>query len=109
MSTRTSVLGGLSLLLALGGTGAGCTPDGPTDEELEARVEAALTTASDLPPGFVVEASEGTITITGSLACDECGGLSTPGGVGTVQQSLGAVVRAVPGVEEVVFSLETDR
>ena len=46
------------------------------------------------------------MTLTGSVVCDECGGRRTPGGFGTVQQSLGAVVRAIPGVESVEFELE---
>ena len=85
MSTRSFRALGLALVLALGGAGSGCTPDGPSDEELVAA---------------------GVVTITGSLACDDCGGLRTPGGIGTVQQSLGAVVRAVPGVEAVEFALD---
>ncbi len=108
MNPRTLAALGLALLLTLGGTGLGCAPDGPTDAELESRVEAALQTASDLPAGFRVEANDGVVIITGSLACDDCGGLRTPGGIGTVQQSLGAVVRAIPGVEAVEFALESD-
>jgi len=46
------------------------------------------------------------VTISGSVVCQECGGRRTPGGSGTVQQSLGAVVRAIPGVESVEFELE---
>ena len=106
VSTRSFRALGLALVLALGGAGSGCTPDGPSDEELAVRVEAALATASDLPAGFEVEVAAGVVTITGSLACDDCGGLRTPGGIGTVQQSLGAVVRAVPGVEAVEFALD---
>ena len=63
--------------------------------------EAAIASASDLPADLQVEANDGVVSITGSLACDDCGGLQTPGGIGTVQQSVGAVVRAVPGVEAV--------
>lgn len=106
MSTRSLRALGLALVFALGGAGSGCTPDGPSDEELAVQVEAALATASDLPAGFEVEVAAGVVTITGSLACDDCGGLRTPGGIGTVQQSLGAVVRAVPGVEAVEFALD---
>ena len=106
MNPRTFGTLGVTLLLSLGGTGLGCAPDGPTDAELETRVEAALAGASDLPAGFQVEANDGAVIITGSLECDDCGGLLTPGGIGTVQQSLGAVVRAIPGVEAVEFVLE---
>ena len=77
------------------------------DAALEARVTAAIESASDLPNGtLTVDASDGIVTISGSVACDDCGGMLTPGGVQTVQQSLGAVVRAVPGVERVEFDLE---
>ncbi len=104
MNPRT--FAALALLLALGGAGLGCTPDGPTDEELAARVEAAMASASDLPASLQVAVNDGVVIVTGSLACDDCGGLQTPGGIGTVQQSVGAVVRAVPGVEAVEFALE---
>lgn len=106
MTPRPFAALGLALLLAVGGAGLGCTPDEPTDEELAARVEAAIASASDLPDDLQVEANDGVVSITGSLACDDCGGLQTPGGIGTVQQSVGAVVRAVPGVEAVEFALE---
>lgn len=77
------------------------------DTVLEARVTAAIENASDLPNGtLTVDASDGIVRITGSVACEDCGGMLTPGGVQTVQQSLGAVVRAVPGVERVEFDLE---
>ena len=106
MSTRSFRALGLALVLAVAGAGSACTPDGPSDEELAIRVEAALATAADLPAGLEVEVAAGVVTITGSLACDDCGGLRTPPGLGTVQQSLGAVVRAVPGVEAVEFALD---
>ena len=77
------------------------------DEALKARVEAALESASDVPgDSLTVEVRNGVVTLTGSVVCDECGGRRTPGGFGTVQQSLGAVVRAIPGVESVEFKLE---
>jgi osmotically-inducible protein OsmY len=78
-----------------------------TDAALEARVAAAIDNASDLPNGTLsVDASDGIVRISGSVACENCGGMLTPGGVQTIQQSLGAVVRAVPGVERVEFDLE---
>jgi hypothetical protein len=80
-------------------------PSAP-DRALEARVVAAIVTAADLPAdAFVVAASDGVVTITGSVACEGCGGMRTPPGVQSIQQSLGAVVRAVPGVERVEFDL----
>ena len=76
------------------------------DEALRARVEAALAGAADLPAdSLTVEVRDGIVTLTGSVLCDACGGNATPGGAGTVQQSLGAVVRAVPGVTSVRFAL----
>lgn len=83
--------------------GTGATP---ADSALAARVTAAIEAASDVPADSIrVVASDGTVHLIGSVACDGCGGNSTPGGTGTVQQSLGAVVRAVPGVEGVRFDL----
>ena len=75
------------------------------DAQLKNQVESAIARASDLPPGLSVGVSQGTVTISGALACEECGGLRTPANVGTIQQSLGAIVRAVPGVSDVEFSL----
>ncbi len=76
------------------------------DEALRARVEAALVAAADLPADSIaVAVHDGVVTLTGSVLCAPCGGNDTPGGAGTVQQSLGAVVRAVPGVTNVRFAL----
>ena len=80
---------------------------GVPDELLQERVEAALAAASDVPADALsVVVMDGIVTISGSVVCQECGGRRTPGGSGTVQQSLGAVVRAIPGVESVEFELE---
>jgi hypothetical protein len=77
-----------------------------SDAALRARVEAALAAASDLPADSIaVQVQGGIVTLSGSVLCDGCGGNATPGGVGTVQQSLGAVVRAIPGVTDLRFSL----
>ena len=77
------------------------------DAALEARVANAIDNASDLPvDSLSVAASDGVVRVTGSLVCADCNGMLTPGGVQTIQQSLGAVVRAVPGVERVEFDLE---
>ena len=76
------------------------------DDALKVRVEAALAAASDLPADSIsVQVQGGVVTLSGSVLCDGCGGNATPGGVGTVQQSLGAVVRAIPGVRELRFAL----
>lgn len=75
------------------------------DENIRAQVESALANAADLPPGFTVEVNEGVVLISGSMVCEDCGGMRTPGNIGTVQQSLGGVVRAVPGVMRVDFDL----
>jgi osmotically-inducible protein OsmY len=85
----------------------GACGSGVSDEVLRERIEAALASASDVPAGSIaVEVSDGVVTLTGSVVCQECGGSRTPPGFGTVQQSLGAVVRAIPGVESVEFRLE---
>ncbi len=101
---------GLLLLAGCGpqqsGAGAvtGSEPD--TDLELAHRVRVALDSASDLPRELSVEVSDGAVLVSGALACEDCGGNRTPGNIGTVQQSLGTVVRAVPGVTEVRFELD---
>ena len=85
----------------------GACAQGVPDEVLKERVEAALASASDVPADSItVEVSDGVVTLTGSVVCQECGGRRTPGGSGTVQQSLGAIVRAIPGVMSVEFRLE---
>ena len=92
--------------VALGACGSAATQRAP-DEVLKERVEAALESTSDVPADSItVEVSNGAVTLTGSVVCEGCGGRLTPGGFGTVQQSLGAVVRAIPGVESVEFELE---
>ena len=99
------------LIIGIGAAVSACTfsaaaPISP-DAALEARVEAALLGASDLPANAIsVEASGGVVTLTGSIVCAQCGGNQTPPGVGAIQQSLGAVVRAVPGVERAEFNLQ---
>ena len=76
------------------------------DLALKARVEATLMSASDVPgDSITVEVTDGVVTLSGSVVCQECGGRRTPGGSGTVQQSLGAVVRAIPGVTSLKFEL----
>ena len=68
------------------GTGLGAGAE-PADD-------AALESATDVDSDCIdVEVNEGVVTLTGQLAS------------GTEQQSVGAIVRAVPGVEEVRFSL----
>lgn len=76
-----------------------------TDAQLRSSVEAALDAASDLPSGLNVQVADGIATVSGSLACEDCGGMRTPGTLNTIQQSLGAVVRAVPGISDVQFFL----
>ncbi len=76
------------------------------DANIKAQVESALARAADLPRGFNVEVTEGVVLISGSVVCEDCGGMRTPGNIGTIQQSLGGVVRAVPGVMRVDFDLD---
>lgn len=83
-----------------------CSPGPGSDEALLARVEAAIAGASDLPDaGLNLSVRDGVVTVTGSIVCEDCGGQSTPAAQGSVQQSIGAVIRAVPGVENVEFAL----
>lgn len=98
----------LAALLLGGALLAGCIERGPSDEELAERVETALASASDVPAGDIrVSVTDGVVTLSGSLACEDCGGARTPAGTGSIQQSLGAIVRAIPGVESVEFELES--
>jgi hypothetical protein len=95
-----------STALALGACGSDAARIVP-DDVLRGRVEAAVASASDLPENAItVEVSNGVVTLTGSVVCEDCGGLRTPGGSSTIQQSLGAVVRAIPGVQRLDFELE---
>ena len=88
------------------GVTASAAAQSRTDLALKARVEAALVSASDVPADSIrVEVNDGVVTLSGSVVCEECGGRRTPPGFGTVQQSLGAVVRAIPGVERLEFKL----
>ena len=102
----------LALAVCLGAATAlgACASDGPgvpPDDVLQERVEAAIARASDVPADSIsVAVSDGVVTLTGSVVCEECGGRRTPGGFGTVQQSLGAIVRAIPGVQSVEFDLQ---
>ena len=93
-------------LLALAASAAPASGQTSADADLRARVEAAIASATDVPSDSItVQVRAGVVTLSGSVVCDGCGGSSTPGGSATVQQSLGAVVRAVPGVERVEFRL----
>lgn len=100
----------LASIIALGVFACASGPAGAqsaADAALAARVSAAIANASDLPAdAFAVDARDGVVRITGSVACEACGGMQTPGGIQSIQQSLGAVARAVPGVERVEFDLE---
>ena len=97
---------GLLLLAGCGPQQSGAGPAPDSDRDLTGRVQAALASASDLPRELSVEVSDGVVLISGALACEDCGGNRTPGNIGTIQQSLGTVVRAVPGVTEVQFQLD---
>ncbi len=91
---------------AVGGCASG-EAQRPSDEVLKARVEAALANAGDVPGDEItVEVTDGVVTLSGKVSSDGQRGVPYPGA--TVQQSIGAVVRAVPGVEEVRFSLEIE-
>jgi hypothetical protein len=75
-----------------------------SDVELQASVSAAIANAGDLPgDSLQITVRDGVVTVSGSLECEACGGNRLPGGEGSIQLSLGAVVRAVPGVQQVKF------
>ena len=97
---------GLILLAGCGPQQSGADPAPDADRELAGRVRSALESASDLPPELSVEVTDGVVLISGALVCEDCGGNRTPGNIGTIQQSLGTIVRAVPGVAEVRFQLD---
>ena len=117
---RTTIIGGaLLFLVSCGGENVSTNipqdsastqsnvsqSDVMVDERIRMQVASAVESASDLPPGFQVEVNEGVVIISGSVLCDDCGGMRTPGHIGTIQQSLGGVVRAIPGVMRVDFDL----
>ena len=84
------------VLVAVGMTGCAArqTNATPGDALLQSRVEAALAGAADLDDAAIaVQARHGVVTITGRVASV------------TEQQSVGAIVRAIPGVSDVRFSL----
>ena len=83
------------------------TPPVPaiTDSDIQAQITTLLSSQPDLPSGLQVSVVGGRVSISGSLVCEDCAGQETPGSYGSVQQSVGAIARAVPGVGEVVFSL----
>lgn len=79
-----------------------------SDDRLKAQVERALASTPDIPPGLSIEINQGHARISGSLNCEDCGGMRTPGNIDTIQQSLGAIVRAVPGITEVEFFFDSE-
>lgn len=96
----------LSIILVLPLLVVACEPAPDQDELLQQRVSAAIAAAADLPQtGLMISVEEGAVLVTGSIDCEACGGNRTPGGADTIQQSLGAVIRAVPGVGAVHFDL----
>jgi hypothetical protein len=104
VASRASRVSTLALLFAAVAAPLAAQPY--PDDVLRTRVEAVIAAATDLPADSIaVEVEGGYVTLTGSVLCEGCGGNATPGGAGTVQQSLGAVVLAVPGVLAVRFRL----
>ena len=72
-------------------------PPTPADDILRSRVLDVLSTALDVnASGVEVEAHAGLVTIRGRVAS------------GFEQQSVGAIVRAVPGVTQVQFDLQVE-
>ncbi|HJN43527.1 MAG: BON domain-containing protein [Vicinamibacterales bacterium] len=99
------LVGGI-VAAAAGGCASG-EAQRPSDDVLKTRVEAALANAEDVPgEEITVEVTDGVVTLSGKVPSDGQRGVPYPGA--TVQQSIGAVVRAVPGVEEVRFSIQIE-
>ncbi|MEZ5488730.1 MAG: hypothetical protein R3F50_00225 [Gammaproteobacteria bacterium] len=100
----------LSIVLVLLLLTASCEPAVDQDELLLQRLSAAMAAAADLPQaGLTITVDGGAVLVSGSIDCEACGGTRTPGGVDTIQQNLGAVIRAVPGVGAVTFDLRGSR
>lgn len=67
----------------------------PENTVLQSRIEQALATAMDVDADtLTVEATSGVVTVRGQVAS------------GFEQQSVGAIVRAVPGVTRVRFEMQ---
>lgn len=78
-----------------------------SDEALKTRVQAALMSASDVPGREItVDVAGGVVTLKGQLSSDSMRGVAYPTAI--LQQSVGAVVRAVPGVKDVRFLLQIE-
>jgi len=86
--------------------GAASTERPIDDVRIKSQVESAIVGAADLPDGFSVTVDGGLVSIGGTLACEDCGGMRTPANIGSIQQTLGAIVRSVPGVRQVQFDLD---
>ena len=96
VGVATMVVGGAACATGQTTTGTDATSL-VVSETLQSRVEAALTTAADVDAKhLVVSATDGVVTLIGQV------------GSGFEQQSVGAIVRAVPGVDEVRFRLEVE-
>ena len=69
-------------------------PATSADQALTTRVENALSSASDVSADQIsIETRDGVVTVSGIVSS------------GTEQQTVGAIVRAIPGVKSVQFSL----
>ena len=79
----------------------------PADDVLKARVAAALAAASDVPGrDIAVDVKSGVVILKGRVSANSMRGVTYP--TAMMQQSIGAVVRAVPGVKEVRFEIQVD-
>lgn len=97
----------LALIAAFAATFVAYAQRKPSDEALKARVQAALVSASDVPGREItVEVSGGVVTLAGRVSSDQMRGAAYPGAF--LQQSVGAIVRAVPGVKDVRFSVQIE-
>lgn len=94
-------------MLAVLNAGQQQTARATTDDLLRARVVAALTNASDLPGrDIAVEVKSGIVILRGRISASSMRGVTYP--TAMMQQSVGAVVRAVPGVKQIQFSIQIE-
>jgi osmotically-inducible protein OsmY len=97
----------LALIVAFVATSVAYAQRRPSDEALKARVQAALVNASDVPGrDITVDVKAGVVNLTGRVPSDGMRGSAYPGAF--LQQSVGAIVRAIPGVKDVRFSVQIE-
>lgn len=102
------LLTGCSPAPVVGGASDNESTPASNDAQIKSQIESSIARSKDLPQQIGVQVRDGVVIISGTLDCEGCGGMRTPGTLGSVQQSLGAVVRAVAGVRKVIFELSSE-